>query len=54
MQRILGDLTYLQWSELHPPADGGVGGRRLEPHTLPVGGLNVLSDENVIHHDNYY
>lgn len=28
--------------EFHTPADVGVGRRRLEPHCLPVGRLNVL------------
>ena len=36
---------HLQRTKLHPPADSGVRGRGLEPHTLPVGGLNVLHVE---------
>ena len=36
---------HLQWTKLHPPADGGVGRRWFEPHALPVGGLDVLMSE---------
>lgn len=44
---ILNEKTssYLGGSELHPPADVGVWGRRFKPHGLPVCGLNVLIKE---------
>lgn len=34
----------LHRTKLHPPADAGVRGRGLEPHALPVSGLNILEE----------
>ena len=35
--------TYFQRSELNSPANGGVERWRLEPHTLPVCRLDILT-----------
>ena len=39
--------TNLKWSELYSPANGRVWWRRLETHTLPVGGLNILRESEI-------